>query len=86
MILIGRYLSPFVRRVGATLYLYGLPFEHRPMMAFGDDKERLREWNPVTRVPALVVDDGEVLVDSAANREDIARPSMSTSASPTTPG
>jgi glutathione S-transferase len=66
MILVGRYLSPFVRRVGATLHLYGMPFEHRAMLAFGDDKARLREWNPVARVPTLLLDDGEAVVDSSA--------------------
>ena len=30
MILIGRYDSPFVRRVGIALTLYGMAFEHRP--------------------------------------------------------
>jgi len=66
MILVGRYLSPFVRRVGATAHLYEIPFEHKAMMAFGDDKAALREWNPIARVPALLLDDGEVLVDSSA--------------------
>lgn len=66
MILVGRYLSPFVRRVGATLHLYGIPFEHRSMLAFGEDKEKLKAFNPVARVPALLLDDGEALVDSAA--------------------
>lgn len=64
MILVGRYLSPFVRRVGATLKLYGMDFEHRPYPAFGEHKAQIREWNPVARVPALVLDDGEVVVDS----------------------
>ena len=30
MILIGQYDSPFVRRVGIALTLYGLPFRHEP--------------------------------------------------------
>ena len=30
MILIGQYDSPFVRRVGIALRLYGMEFEHRP--------------------------------------------------------
>jgi len=30
MILMGQYDSPFVRRAGIALTLYGLPFEHRP--------------------------------------------------------
>ena len=66
MILVGRYLSPFVRRVAVTLKLYDLPFEHRPLATMGDERAAIRDVNPVTRVPALVLDDGEVLIDSAA--------------------
>jgi glutathione S-transferase len=66
MQLVGRYLSPFVRRVGATLHLYGMDYEHVPMATQGEDRSRIQSLNPVTRVPALVLDDGEVLVDSAA--------------------
>jgi glutathione S-transferase len=63
MILIGQYDSPFVRRVGIALTLYGLPFEHRPWSVFGD-AERLRALNPLMRVPTLVLDDGFVVIDS----------------------
>ena len=63
MILIGQYNSPFVRRVGIALTLYGLPFEHRPWSSFSD-AEKIRAYNPLTRVPTLVLDDGAVLVDS----------------------
>ena len=63
MILIGQYDSPFVRRVGIALTLYGLPFEHRPWSAFGD-ADKIRPYNPLTRVPTLVLDDGEVLTES----------------------
>jgi len=63
MILIGQYDSSFVRRVGIALTLYELPFEHRPWSVFGD-AERIRPYNPLTRVPTLVLDDGEALVDS----------------------
>jgi glutathione S-transferase len=65
MILIGQYDSPFVRRVGIALTLYGLPFEHRPWSSFAD-AEKIRAYNPLTRVPTLVLDDGAVLVDSHA--------------------
>ena len=65
MILIGQYDSPFVRRVGIALTLYGLPFEHRPWSSFAD-AEKIRPYNPLTRVPTLVLDDGAVLVDSHA--------------------
>ena len=63
MILIGQYDSPFVRRVGIALTLYGLPFEHRTWSAFGD-AAKIRPYNPLTRVPTLVLDDGEVLIES----------------------
>ncbi len=65
MILIGQYDSPFVRRVGIALRLYDLPFDHVPWSAFGD-AEKIRQYNPLTRVPTLVLDDGCVLVDSHA--------------------
>lgn len=65
MILIGQYDSPFVRRVGIALRLYGLPFEHRPWSVFGD-AERIAPLNPLLRVPTLVLDDGLVLGDSHA--------------------
>jgi len=63
MILIGQYDSPFVRRVGIALTLYGMAFEHRPWSVFGDT-EKIRPYNPLVRVPTLVLDDGEVLMES----------------------
>ncbi|MER8485718.1 glutathione S-transferase family protein [Mesorhizobium sp. M1322] len=65
MILIGQYDSPFVRRVGIALTLYNLPFEHRPWSTF-NDADKIRPYNPLTRVPTLVLDDGEVLIESHA--------------------
>lgn len=65
MILIGQYDSPFVRRVGIALRLCDLPFEHRPWSVFGDG-DRIRAINPLMRVPTLVLDGGDVLVDSAS--------------------
>ncbi|MBS0563419.1 MAG: glutathione S-transferase family protein [Proteobacteria bacterium] len=63
MILIGQYDSPFVRRVGIALTLYGLPFRHEPWSVFGD-ADLIRPHNPLTRVPTLVLDGGESLIDS----------------------
>lgn len=63
MILIGQYDSPFVRRVGVALTLYGLPFEHKPWATFGD-ADKIRPYNPLTRVPTLVLDNGAVLIES----------------------
>ncbi len=64
MILVGRFGSPFVRRVAITLRLYGIEHEHRPLSASGDDRPKLQAINPLARVPALITDDGETLVDS----------------------
>jgi glutathione S-transferase len=63
VILIGQYDSPFVRRVGIALTLYNMPFEHRPWSTFGE-ADKLRPYNPLTRVPTLVLDDGDVLIES----------------------
>jgi glutathione S-transferase len=65
MILIGQYDSPFVRRVAIALRLYGLAFEHRPWSTFGD-AEKIAPHNPLRRVPTLLLDDGEALVESTA--------------------
>ena len=65
MILIGQYDSPFVRRVAIALTLYDLAYEHRPWSTFGD-ANRIAPFNPLRRVPTLVCDDGEVLIESAA--------------------
>jgi glutathione S-transferase len=65
MILIGQYDSPFVRRVAIALRLYRLPFEHRPWSTFGD-ADKLALYNPLRRVPTLVLDDGEALIESTA--------------------
>lgn len=65
MQLIGMFDSPFVRRVAVTLDLYGMAFEHQNW-SVGKDFETIRAHNPLGRVPALILDDGEVLIDSAA--------------------
>ena len=65
MFLIGQYDSPFVRRTAIALRLYCLPFEHKPWSTFGD-AEKVAAYNPVRRVPTLVLDDGEALIESGA--------------------
>lgn len=65
MKLIGQYDSPFVRRVGIALTLYGMEFEHLPFSSFGE-WQKFAAHNPLRRVPALVLEDGEALIDSAA--------------------
>lgn len=65
MILIGRNRSPFSRRVAVSLRLLAFDYEHRPFTTWSNLNE-VRQINPVGRVPALVLDDGEVLFDSSA--------------------
>src|SRR5260221_8967136 len=66
LVLYGRYASQFVRRVAVTLLLYDIGYQHVPLMPFGPDKAELARFNPIARVPALRLNDGEVLIDSAA--------------------
>jgi glutathione S-transferase len=65
MILIGQFDSPFVRRVGIALTLYGMEFEHRPWSVFGD-AERIAAINPLIRVPVLVLESGLALIETAS--------------------
>jgi glutathione S-transferase len=65
MLLIGVNRSPFTRRVAITLKVYDIPFEQRPLSGF-DNRADVRAWNPLGRIPALVLDTGEALVDSGA--------------------
>jgi glutathione S-transferase len=65
MLLIGVNRSPFTRRVAITLHVYGVPFEQRALSGFAD-RDAVRKSNPLGRIPALVLDDGETLVDSGA--------------------
>jgi glutathione S-transferase len=65
MILIGQFDSPFVRRVGIALHLYGFGYEHRPWSVWAD-ADAIAPFNPLRRVPVLVLDDGEALIESGA--------------------
>lgn len=65
MILVGQYDSPFVRRVAISLRVLGFPYEHDTRSVFADF-DSMRAVNPLGRIPSLVLDDGETLIDSAA--------------------
>ena len=65
MILIGMFDSPFVRRVAVSMKLLEIPFEHRNW-SVGKDFELIRRYNPLGRVPTLLSNEGDTLVDSAA--------------------
>jgi glutathione S-transferase len=65
MLLIGMFDSPFVRRVAVSLKLLGIGCEHANW-SVGRDFDRIRAHNPLGRVPTLVLDDGEALIESSA--------------------
>ena len=66
MILYGRDLSPFVRRIAIWCALQGREVERRPITVAGEDFATVRSLNPVARVPVLELDDGTRLIDSYA--------------------
>ena len=63
MQLIGMLDSPFVRRAAIGLKLLGIPFEHRSISVFSGF-EQFQALNPVVKAPTLILDDGQVLMDS----------------------
>ena len=65
MQLIGVNRSPYTRRVAITLKAYGAAFEQRDLSGFANRAE-VRASNPLGRIPALVLDSGETLIDSGA--------------------
>ena len=65
MLLIGMFDSPFVRRVAVSMKLLGVPFEHGNW-SVGKDFERIRQYNPLGRMPTLVTNEGEHLMESSA--------------------
>ncbi len=65
MILVGQFDSPFVRRVAVTLHHYHMPYTRNPLSVFRN-VEDMRRLNPLVRVPALILESGETLIDSGA--------------------
>ena len=65
MILVGQFDSPFVRRVAVTLNHYHMPFTRNPLSVFRNVAE-MQKINPLVRVPALILETGEVLINSSA--------------------
>ena len=65
MILIGRNVSPFVRRVASLMRLLEIDFEQR-FLATADSFDDIAKFNPLGRVPSLVLGNDEILIDSSA--------------------
>jgi glutathione S-transferase len=65
MILVGQFDSPYVRRVGISLLMLDLSYERDRRSVYAD-ADAMRTINPLGRIPSLILDDGEVLIDSNA--------------------
>ncbi len=65
LILVGQFDSPVTRRVGIVLHHYGIPFTRDARSIFGDAAE-IAKITPMLRIPALILDNGEVMIDSGA--------------------
>jgi glutathione S-transferase len=63
MKLIGMLDSPYVRRVAISARYLGIDLEHESVSVFRHF-EHFQQINPVVKAPTLVLDDGEVLIDS----------------------
>ena len=70
MKLIGNYISPYVRRVAVSLNALEIPFELEQVMVF-DNPDAVRAHNPVVRIPTLLLDDGDVLIESGAILDEL---------------
>jgi glutathione S-transferase len=66
MILYGRNLSPYVRRVAIWCALQGRDVERRELMVAGPDFDEIKAHNPVGRVPILILNDGTHLIETFA--------------------
>lgn len=65
MRLIGSYRSPFTRRVAISLNVLAIPFELEELLS-SQNREAVAQYHPLMRVPAIIWEDGEVLVESSA--------------------
>jgi glutathione S-transferase len=64
MRLIGMLDSPYVRRVAISLEALGIDFVHEPVSVFATF-EKFKSINPIVKAPTLVLDNGEILMDSS---------------------
>jgi len=63
VLIIGSYISPYVRKVLAVLHLKGIEYRIDPIVPFYGD-ERFSRLSPVRRIPVLI-DDRVTLADSS---------------------
>jgi glutathione S-transferase len=65
MQLLGGFLSPYVRRTAVSLNQMGIAYESVKVPVW-DTPEEIKKHNPLVRIPTLLLDDGDVLVESYA--------------------
>ncbi len=70
MKLIGNFLSPYTRRVAVSLDVLGMDYEMESLFVF-KSAETVGRYNPLVRIPVLVLDDGDILIESAAILDEI---------------
>jgi len=63
MKLVGMMDSPYVRRAAISMSCLGISFEHQAVSVIRTFEE-FRKINPVVKAPTLVLEDGELLMDS----------------------
>lgn len=64
MKLVGMLDSPFVRRLAITMRMLDIEFEHDPKSVLAG-YESFKDVNPLAKVPTLIFDDGEMMIDSS---------------------
>jgi glutathione S-transferase len=64
MKLVGMLDSPFVRRVAITMRMLGVEYRHESRSVVAG-YESFKSVNPLAKVPTLVCDDGEMMIDSS---------------------
>jgi len=63
MKLVGSYTSPYVRKISIVMLEKGITFEFVNDMPY-EAQNKVTQYNPLGKVPALVTDDGDVWFDS----------------------
>ncbi len=64
MKLVGMLDSPFVRRLAITMRMLGIEFDHESRSVVAG-YESFKDVNPLARVPTLILDDGEMMIESS---------------------
>ena len=64
-LLMGWNRSPYTRRVAISMYVYAIEFDQRAQTAW-DHYDDVKQFNPIVKIPALVTEEGKMIVESAA--------------------